>query len=266
MTFTKEQLPHINSLTKYPPIETYHKLDPTNGNLLEEPMKFDGKVIVTEKVDGTNARVIVFENGDFIIGSREELLYAKGDRVVNPTLGIVEAVLPTAEALADKAFRIDVAFPPTVFYFEAFGGGIGSNWKQYTKQKTLTGVRLFDVAEFPEYTEQVSWPREKIASWRERGGQRFVDSTSLQGISSLFGLELVPTLFHMDPALLPVSVEGMLKFMKEQVEAGGSACTLSDDAGAGKVEGMVLRTLDRKTIAKARLEDYGRTLRRRGQL
>ncbi|MEM8781093.1 MAG: hypothetical protein AAGF26_19995, partial [Cyanobacteria bacterium P01_G01_bin.49] len=60
MTFDikNADLSKINSLTKYPSIITYHKLDSKNGGLLEEPLKFQGKLLATEKVDGTNARII----------------------------------------------------------------------------------------------------------------------------------------------------------------------------------------------------------------
>lgn len=48
----------LNSATKYPPIPTCHRLDPSNGMLLPEPVEFAGQVIATEKVDGTNGRIV----------------------------------------------------------------------------------------------------------------------------------------------------------------------------------------------------------------
>ena len=41
----------LNSLTKYPSIPTYHKLDPRNGSLTDEAVPFTGPVIGTEKID-----------------------------------------------------------------------------------------------------------------------------------------------------------------------------------------------------------------------
>lgn len=69
----------LNSLTKYPSIPTYHSLDPSNGNLLDDRVGFTAPVIGTEKIDGTNARIISLPDGSYLLGSREELLYAKGD-------------------------------------------------------------------------------------------------------------------------------------------------------------------------------------------
>jgi hypothetical protein len=65
-------------MTKYPSIPTYHTLG-EKGTLLEETVSFEGEVILTEKVDGTNARIILLPDGSFILGSREELLYASLD-------------------------------------------------------------------------------------------------------------------------------------------------------------------------------------------
>jgi hypothetical protein len=53
----------LNSLTKYPSIPTYHTLDAGNGGLLETSIDFEGRVIGTEKVHGTNSRIISLPGG-----------------------------------------------------------------------------------------------------------------------------------------------------------------------------------------------------------
>ena len=72
----------LNSLTKYPSILTYHELG-TKGGLKEglvEGKSFAGQeVYITEKVDGTNGRVVFATNDkgevvDYLLGSRENLL------------------------------------------------------------------------------------------------------------------------------------------------------------------------------------------------
>lgn len=71
-------------MTKYPSILTYHKLG-EKGKLLDEvQVPFDQPAILAEKIDGVNSRIIIFPDGLYIIGSREELLYAKGDLIGNP--------------------------------------------------------------------------------------------------------------------------------------------------------------------------------------
>lgn len=81
----------LNSATKYPSIETYHRLE--KGILQEEATLFEDLTIGTEKVNGTNGRIVFMPDGkDYCIGSREHLLYAKGDRVIRTTEGIVAAL------------------------------------------------------------------------------------------------------------------------------------------------------------------------------
>ena len=60
----------LNSLTKYPSIPTYHTLDPRDGGLTDPATVFSGDVIATEKVDGTNSRLVLLPDGSYLIGSR----------------------------------------------------------------------------------------------------------------------------------------------------------------------------------------------------
>ena len=127
----------LNSLTKYPSIPTYHHLDPRNGGLTEEAVPFAGQVIGSEKVDGTNSRIIMLPGGGYLLGSREELLYARGDLIGNPALGIVEHLKPVAERLTPPAGDD----PITVYYLETYGGKIGGQAKNYSARGTV-GHRL----------------------------------------------------------------------------------------------------------------------------
>src|SRR5579859_7282712 len=110
----------LNSATKYPSIVTYHALG-AKGLLTEERTEFHGNVFLTEKVDGTNGRAILTPEGDWFIGSREELLTAKGDRIPNPALGIVAALRSTVERVAGHWAGEGIL----VYYLEAYGAGIG---------------------------------------------------------------------------------------------------------------------------------------------
>ena len=76
----KTDLQKLNSMTKYPSILTYHKLG-ERGRLLDEvQIPLAGLTIyATEKIDGTNSRIIICPDGTFIVGSREDLLWAQGD-------------------------------------------------------------------------------------------------------------------------------------------------------------------------------------------
>ncbi|MFC7428120.1 hypothetical protein [Nocardia tengchongensis] len=78
----------VNSLTKYPSIPTYHQLG-ERGRLTEAVSEFAGPVIGTEKIDGSNARIVSLPDGSWLLGSREELLCAQGDLIGNPTRSMI---------------------------------------------------------------------------------------------------------------------------------------------------------------------------------
>lgn len=244
-------LAKLNSATKYPSILTYHQMG-DRGRLqpiVQVPFPKDQKVRITEKIDGTNGRIVMFRAEEeavlrrrFLIGSREEFLTADGDMVPNPTYAIVETLKPIAAKLENKLGRM------RAFYLEVFGGGELPAAKQYSDKKVL-GARLFDIATIPfDILEQ---PIEKIASWREHGGQQFLSEAELFEMN---GFERVPWLGSCDE--LPTSIEETYEWMKKTLEK----TKVDLGGGKGRPEGVVIRTDDRKTIAKLRFEDYERTL------
>jgi hypothetical protein len=258
---TEHDLRALNSLTKYPSIPTYHALDPKNGGLLEECITFPDGVIATEKVDGTNSRIILLPDGRYVLGSREELLYARGDLIGNPALGIVEQLRPVADALtgsvhnfADNAVR--------VLYLELYGGKVGGAAKQYTKDPAVFGWRLFDAAFVGDLAERLAWPAQQISTWRDGGGQVFRTEAELTKVAQVAGVELTPRLldeFYGDA--LPTTVEGMHAMLADLLPE--TRVRLDEGAG-GRPEGIVFRSPDRTVVAKARFQDYERTLKRRG--
>src|SRR5262245_28126172 len=170
-------LAKLNSLTKYPSIQTYHTLDPKNGELKETVTAFEGTVVGTEKVDGTNSRIIILPDGTYLLGSREELLYGKGDLIGNPSLGIVDALKVVADQLCDGE-RDEI----TVYYLEVVGGKVTGGSKQYTGEQRVS-FRLFDVAILREYEALLSRPAAQIAQWRDNGGQLYASEDALEKTS-----------------------------------------------------------------------------------
>lgn len=257
----------LNSATKYPSIFTHHELG-ERGMLKDTLGPFASvnsgeRVYLREKVDGTNTRVIVLPDGDYFIGSREELLYSRGDRLANPALGIVEAVKPLADHIAqtDAAMGADIGDNVFVLYLETYGGKIGAQAKQYSGSGRV-GYRMFDCASVP--LDALNWDRAVIARWRdEDGGQQFMNTEDLRVVSRLYDIPLVPNLGSVRAGELPVTLEGMLDFLKRNLP--DTLADLDDDA-KGMPEGIVLRTGDRKVISKARFVDYQRTLKRLGKL
>lgn len=249
-------LPAINSMTKYPSIPTYHTLDPRHGGLTEEVIKFTGAVIGTEKVDGTNGRIILLPDRTYLIGSREELLYAKGDLIGNPSQGIVDALRRVADRVMRTTPRRDAV---VVFYLEVYGGKIGGNARQYTSAGAV-GCRLFDVAVISDYNTVLGWDSARISGWRDRGGQTYLAEVALQYAAAVAGLDLTPRLFAVDGADLPTGIPETHEFLQQQLP---HTLVSLDGPGGCRGEGIVLRTPDRAQAAKARFQDYERTLRRR---
>jgi hypothetical protein len=250
-------LAKLNSLTKYPSIPTYHKLDPnSNGRLTEqhEEMPAEG-LIFTEKIDGTNARIILVPGGQYLIGSREELLYAKGDIVGNPALGIVDALRP----IADRLLVPPGANALVVVYGEVFGGKVTAASRQYSSERKI-GFRVFDVAHIADYRMLLQQDIISFSTWREGNNSRFVNESTLLGIcynmEALSDYGTVPRLMVTAP--LPQGVAETYEWLKQAINV--SLCPL--DSGAGRMpEGIVARTADRSKIVKIRFEDYRRTLR-----
>jgi hypothetical protein len=247
----------LNSMTKYPSIPTYHTLDPKNGNLIEgETIAFPGTVLGTEKVDGTNARIISLPDGNFLLGSREELLYAKGDLIGNPAQGIVAALREVASGLAPVDGDV-----VRVHFLEVYGGKVTAASKQYTGTKAV-GFRLFDVAVIDDYRAVLAKDAASVSTWRDAGGQPYLDEDALTATAERDGFTLTPRLFTVDGAELPTALDKTRAFLAEHLPVTLSA--LDGDAG-GQPEGIVLRGRDRAVIAKARFADYDRTLRRRSR-
>lgn len=263
--YTPMMLEALNSATKYPSIETYHALG-DKGRLTEKVVDFgDDEVMVTEKIDGTNVRLIFDCSGDLFIGSREELLTHSDDVVRNPALGIVDALLPV---LTETWHRPEVKVPEHIFviYVELFGNRQTPAWKQYG-DGTVPMWRMFDACTIPE--DVLEWPKARVAGWRDGGGQSFLSEFQLGQLSVTTGIHRTPRITYTPAAGdlprfsgtdLPKDVEDMYDFM---LRLGDRTRVVSATNGGvqGKSEGFVIRTNDRKTIAKARFEDYERTLR-----
>lgn len=247
-----EGLRRLNSATQYPSILTYHALG-ERGRLLEDrttDFTVDSSTIeVTEKIDGTNARVVVPPRsfGRPVIGSRTELLHCLGDVIANPAQGIVDAILLYAETMETVFSERNTV---TVVFGEVYGGKVSSGSKNYSTTGTI-GFRLFDVAMIP--LDILDWEASRIANWREQSGQRFADVALRSEMTAAVGCETVPGLTAQPPPVSVAETHAWLTALLTDTRAR------LDNSGRGKAEGVVVRTSDRSQIAKIRFEDYERT-------
>lgn len=244
----RDNLKATNSLTKYPSIPTYHALGERGRVTDTVQVSFTDDVLVTEKIDGTNARIIACGT-DYLIGSREELLHARGDCIWNPSMGIVDALRPVAERLIQAEDSPDQVL---VLYGEVYGGKVTAASKAYTSTGAV-GFRVFDAAVFERaaFVAMAAWDPAHIAAWRDGGGQSFWGWSAVEGLCNAIDVRMVPALAHLNA--LPTEPTATLSWMHDllsQTQAGIDA--------AGRPEGVVVRTMDRGKIAKIRFEDYGR--------
>lgn len=253
MNFTRElDLRKLNTATKYPSIPTYHSLG-ERGSLLEETISFDGEALIaTEKVDGTNSRIILMPDKCYLIGSREELLHAKGDLIHNPALGIVDTLKPVADRVS-SSYHSPAGIMTTI-YLETYGGKTTAAAKQYTSNREF-GYRVFDVNRVP--LSRLDEELEAISAWRESGGQDFLTEAELTEIAASVQLELTPRVAVVDS--IPSTIEETHNWLKAMIDR--TLVALDEEAG-GRPEGLVVRTADRTRIAKIRFEDYERHAKR----
>jgi hypothetical protein len=247
----------LNSITKYPSILTYHEMG-ERGRLnetLSEGKLFEDNIYVYEKVDGENSRIILLNTGyeaDYLIGSREELLYAKGDRIGNPYGNIAEFLKPIADELADDFFN-NRNLALTVVYQESYGGKTKAS-KNYTSSNAQ-GYRVFDMFSLTheELNKLMGMDIREIASWRDHGGQPFYSEINKEEFILKWGLDSAPLLDIIDG--LPTSIETTYEVLKQfpTTHVGIDAM--------GKSEGIIVRNQDRSLIRKIRFEDYERTLK-----
>jgi hypothetical protein len=215
----------------------------------------------TEKVDGCNSRISLFMHNNkwrYVIGSREELLYSKGDFLQVYTQNIVETLKPLAEELCSKAFNY-LEDMITTLYFEVYGESTQPNFKNYSTGEV--GYRLFDISRVSLSRLDDSLPA--IASWRDNGGQEFFNCVFLEAFAESNYLDLVPMLNKSQPVVLPTGIEETYNFLKRLIDS--TQCKLSKEA-TGNPEGIIVRNGDRSFITKIRFEDYERHFRKLGQL
>lgn len=247
----------LNTITKYPSILTYHELG-NRGTVTEEmtsPIKGNNEVLeATEKVDGTNSRIIICGK-DYLIGTREDFIYAKGDRIQNDKMNILKECIPRAERLiSNYDFDKNELF---CIYGENYGKGINKGFKNYAINEN--NFRVFDMWKMPieEIKELINTKDlNSLSTWRENGGQPYISTDELKKLCHNFKLEKTPVLFTINSNELPTSVKEMYDLLSNYKET-----KVNLDTKAGKSEGFVIRNNNRNYIKKVRFEEYEKTLK-----
>ncbi len=240
----------INTFTKYPSILTLHKFgekgkftDEFTTNILNEDM------FATEKIDGTNARIICF-GSEYLIGSREFILHHNEDLYFDNSQLIVQG-------LKDLKIKIPQTEKLTVIYGEFYGGKTSANSKWYGKDKN--GFKVFDIAVYDDLSI-LELSQESISKWREREtvegiiyGQKFLKYYDMKNQFNQF--EYVPNIpFELNDFSHISVLQSLNSFIPN------TTVSLSNIA-TKKAEGLILRNENRSKIVKLRFEDYVRAVR-----
>ena len=278
-------LAQLNTLTKYPSILTLHALG-ERGRLTTDfttPALFAQPLTATEKIDGTNARLLVFADGSYVVGSRENLLTVSGDLLFDPAVGIVDGLRRLVfPQFADEHGHLPWLVyhtaagqpaPLTVLFGEFYGGKVTGSSKHYGPPEQV-GFRVFDVVAFPDadaLVAQLQADIRDLSTWREaetpaglRYGQPFLSETALAAYLAQVGLPAVPKLPAFNSAAAAAAThEQVLEWLRQHIPLTQAA--LPGQATPGRAEGAILRTADRSAIVKVRFEDYERTLNQRSK-
>lgn len=253
-------LSKLDSATKYPSIETYHKLG-ERGRLTEQrnhSWSSDEKVYVSEKIDGANGRLIFLPGraAPWIAGTREQLVAASFDVIWDNSMGVAEALLgpsaPKPWMLPHAPLEDGYVF---VLYFEVYGHRATRNWNEYSPDGQEPMIRLFDAQFFQEDWLHHFTSVEEVAKARDNDAAIWLHEDMLPELAKELGVQCVPNLWTGSGEDIPHDVAGMNEFMQSlgrDTQAGVN--------GSGRSEGIVLRTTGRATIAKARRESYDKTL------
>ena len=248
-----------NSLSKYPSIPTYNKMEKGTLNTIVENYDEMRELYITEKIDGTNTRIIVCGN-DYVIGSREEWIYAKGDRVLPiANRKHIEYLIPVADKITS---RLSSTSDTVLFiYGELYGYKI-QKWQNYTNEENDYGYRVFDmfslsVDNLNSMLDTMS--PDQASVWRDNNNQPWYSVDKLKEVSSALGLLTVPYIKRDFMKEISNDINTVNQFLYRFVNTRAELHTNDNK----KAEGIVVRTFDRSYISKLRFEDYNKYMRKK---
>jgi len=259
------RLERENTLTKFPSIPTFHRLQ--NGVLTDEvavPEVAGKEIVAAEKIDGINLRIAIGA-GTVAIGTRENYIFSSTSSIVC-NRHIVEALLSTGVRVIPEPHGKQ----PVVVYGELFGKKFNGG-SVYSKNPKLAGFRVFAVREIGQldtekYLES-DVPLGVIAAKRERwelGIRLLGKGATSQTLKSygVFGAEPVP-LLEAPPLEVGMGLEETYQWMNSVVWL--TNVPLDDEPMKNRrAEGLVVHVEGTNAVAKLRFADYERALRRRG--
>jgi len=254
----------LNHITKYPSIKTYHKI--RNGRLEEqltdnERFYNSADIYITEKIDGSNFRIIIDDSGDYIIGNRNTFLYAKGDRIKSNEYSVILNNINLYTNFASDMFKYNPPAKFFIIYGELFGG---KGNKIYSKTQQ-TDFRVFDI----QRITSLEWNHlsssltniNAVINWRESSVNfdRWFSVNQLSYVCNTYNIKQVPSIKVKDNKFMCTSIKDTYKELKNIITTTNAS--IDNDYAGLRAEGIVVRTGNRSLIRKIRYEDYEKTLK-----
>jgi len=261
-TGSSSDLELLEAVTRWPSIKSYHKMD-EHGRLIDElrfPEIAGEAVYATEKVDGSNVRVVVDSLLRVSVGTRNQLVMFRGEAAAQDSMGVVGALrgLPRSLSISGRPSPGHVR----AYYGELYGGAINGHG-HYTQDKTRMQWALFAIADFDiEALSQLE--RAEIAARRRLLTTDGVHAEGRLGEYVMIhgGGEDSPTVpylgrRHAPPATVAEAAEWLAHVLGPVTRAA------IGDAKPGKPEGVVITGVESGLIAKLRVKDYEGALGRK---
>lgn len=264
----------LNVMTKFPSIPHLHEYG-DRGTVNMDALAVDPDeffpAYATEKIDGTNVRVCV-SMGRVFIGSRDNWVWAEGDSLSRPDMGIADHFLqpPFLDSfLADlRDYQNTI-----VYYGELYGGGIGSAWKNYCQTDKWRCFKVFQIVLgrnnlIAEKLTDSSLKLDQIAEMREDYKLRMPFLFDIIGdfngivdrMPSAFEGNRVPRLDLVQARDIPSTAAATVEFLRGLVPE--TLCAL-EDCEPGPAEGIVLEGANGQ-LAKMKFAAYERTAKQEG--
>jgi hypothetical protein len=201
---------------------------------------------------------IVSLNSDYILGQRENFVYAKNDRIKNSD--VIDVVQEAADKFVNTNTDTDFL---TVIYGEAYGWRIQDGSKIYCAGNTDKNFRIFDVWQahvnvIDNYLQNSDM--QKIVYDREHNFQSWLTVDEMKIFADTYKLEQVPFWTDFDSNDLPTDAEETKQWIESNFKTSHAIIGEGTNTNQkfARAEGVVIRTWDRKTIRKLRFEDYNK--------
>lgn len=174
------------------------------------------KLYICELIDGELGRFIT-TGDDYFVGTTEDIVYARGDRIVNNSI-VIPLHMAITEYIESRLNSTDNMF--TVLYGVAYGGDIKGN-NRYTKENK-NSFCLIDGFSMPyEQVEYIleKYEIDKINEMVQKGANGYWTMNELNNFSNEYNIPGVPIIDFILQENLPKNEEEIINLSKKYLKS-----------------------------------------------